>query len=160
VTTVPRLVPVVAQLRREAPSLRATLAGLPPLAPVAVRGLGSAGKALQDARPILRVARYYGSDLLLGVLQGLVGVAAANYDRWGHYARVEFTQPYQTLLARPASQLLTHPLAPSLFALRTGLLRRCPGGNAPPAIDGSSPWIPDPAICSPSQDMPASVDRP
>jgi phospholipid/cholesterol/gamma-HCH transport system substrate-binding protein len=159
-STLPAATPVVAQLRAELPALRASLAGLGPLAPPAVRALHSAAKALKTARPIVRAARFYGSDLLLGVFQGLAGVATANYDRWGHYARLEFTQPYQTALGGPLSSLLSAPLAPSLFDLHTRVLRRCPGGNTPPAPDGSSPWVPDPSICTPSQDVAAGVNFP
>jgi hypothetical protein len=112
------------------------------------------------ARPIVRDVRYYGVDLLLGVFLGLAGTAPANYDRWGHYARIEFTEPYQSLLGGPLAPLFSKPLVPSLFDLRTRLLRRCPGGNTPPAPDGSNPWIPDPSICTPSQDVPLSVDFP
>jgi phospholipid/cholesterol/gamma-HCH transport system substrate-binding protein len=159
-TTAPAATPVVTQLRHELPALRASLTGLVPLGRPAVRALKSAGGALDGARPIVQAARYYGSDLLLGVFQGLIGVAVANYDRWGHYARLEFAQPYQTLLGGPLSSLLAKPLLPSLFDLRTRLLRRCPGGNAPPAPDGSSPWVLPSSICTASDDVPLSVDFP
>ncbi|MHB8694441.1 MAG: MlaD family protein [Solirubrobacteraceae bacterium] len=159
-SSLPAAVPVVSQLRSQLPDLRLTLTGLNPLAPVAVKGLNSAGTALQTARPIVTAFRYYGSDLLLGVFQGLMGVAAANYDRWGHYARLEFTQPYQTILGGPLAGLLSKPLLPSLFNLRAGLTRRCPGGNAPPAPDGSNPWVLPSSICTASQDVPASVNFP
>ncbi|MGE4428571.1 MAG: hypothetical protein AB7G37_19120, partial [Solirubrobacteraceae bacterium] len=56
--------------------------------------------------------------------------------------------------------LSANPLLPDLFALRTGLTRRCPGGNAPPAPDGSSPWVPDEALCDPRHNTPADVSRP
>lgn len=153
--------PVVARLRAELPGLDRSLSGLAPLRTAASLGLRSAGHALRRARHIVRVARIYGSDLLLGVLNGLAGVSAANHDRWGHYARLEFTQPPQTTLGGPLGDLLTqHPLVPGIIDLRTRLLRRCPGGNAPPAMDNSSPWVPDPSICDPSQDVPLSVDMP
>jgi phospholipid/cholesterol/gamma-HCH transport system substrate-binding protein len=159
-TVLPAATPVVAHLRTILPNLRRTLAGLTTLAPGAVKGLNSAATALKVATPILRVFRFYGSDLLLGVFQGLAGVATANYDRWGHYARLEFTQPYQTSLGGPLSSIFTKPLLPDLFDLREGLTRRCPGGNTPPAPDGSNPWIPDPSICTPADDTPLSVDFP
>lgn len=159
--TLPSALPVVADLRDRLPALRASLAGLEPLRAPAVRALTSAGRALRDARHIVRGARIYGSDLLLGVFNGLAGVATANYDRWGHYARLEFTQPPQTTLGGPLSGLFSkRPLIPGLFDLRTRLLRRCPGGNTPPAIDGSSPWVPDSSLCTPSQDVPALVNQP
>jgi phospholipid/cholesterol/gamma-HCH transport system substrate-binding protein len=159
-TVLPAATPVVSRLRGLLPNLRSTLTGLNVLAPTAVPALNSAATALKVARPIVRVFRFYGSDLLLGVFQGLAGVATANYDRWGHYARLEFTQPYQSALGGPLSGLLQKPLVPSLFNLREGLTRRCPGGNTPPAPDGSNPWVPDTSICTPADDTPLSVDFP
>jgi phospholipid/cholesterol/gamma-HCH transport system substrate-binding protein len=159
-TTLPAVLPVVSQLRGVLPDLRSTLLGLQTLKPIALEALGSAANALRAAKPIVTVFRYYGSDLLLGVFAGLAGLATANYDRWGHYARLEFTQPYQTSLGGPFSNLLSTPLLPSLFNLKTRLLRRCPGGNAPPAPDGSSPWVLPSSICTASQDVPLSVDFP
>jgi phospholipid/cholesterol/gamma-HCH transport system substrate-binding protein len=159
-TTLPPATSAIEQLHSELPSLRATLAGLPALAPLAVKALNSAGRALEVARPIVRDVRFYGADLLLGIFLGLAGTAPANYDRLGHYARIEFTEPYQTVLGGPLSSLLSAPLAPDLFNLRSRLLRRCPGGNTPPAPDGSSPWIPDQSICTPADDVPLSVDFP
>lgn len=158
--TLPAAVPVVRMLDAEIPNLEKTFDGLTALRPSAVGGLDSAATALRTARPILTVFRYYGSDLILGVFAGLAGLATANYDRWGHYARLEFTQPYQSSLGGPLSGLLAKPLVPSLFDLRTGLTRRCPGGNAPPAPDGSNPWVLPSSICTPADDMPLSVDFP
>jgi phospholipid/cholesterol/gamma-HCH transport system substrate-binding protein len=158
--TLPAAVPVVSKLDNEIPNLRRTFDGLTALRPSAVGALNSAATALRAARPILTVFRYYGSDLILGVFAGLAGLATANYDRWGHYARLEFTQPYQSSLGGPLSSLLSKPILPSLFNLRTGLTRRCPGGNAPPAPDGSNPWILPSSICTPADDVPLSVDFP
>jgi phospholipid/cholesterol/gamma-HCH transport system substrate-binding protein len=153
--------PAVAQLGDELPGLRASLAGLRPLAPLAVPALHSAGKALADARHIVRGARFYGADLVLGILDGLVGAGSYNYSRWGHYERLDFIQPPQTALGGSGNNLLTNgPLLPGIIDIKTQLLRRCPGGNVPPAVDGSTPWIPDPSLCTPSQDIPASVNQP
>jgi phospholipid/cholesterol/gamma-HCH transport system substrate-binding protein len=159
-TVLPAATGVAGKLQSELPDLRSTLAGLEPLRPIAVAALHSAAAALNGALPILTAFRYYGSDLLIGVFQGLAGVAAANYDRWGHYARLEFTQPYQTSLGGPLSGLLAKPLFPGLFNLRTRLTRRCPGGNTPPAPDGSSPWVLPQSICTAADDAPLNVDFP
>jgi phospholipid/cholesterol/gamma-HCH transport system substrate-binding protein len=159
-SVLPEAAPTIGALRGELPGLAASLLGLQQIAGVSVTALHSAARALLVARPIVRAIRYYGSDLLLGVFDGLLGVATANYDRWGHYVRAEFVEPYQSALGGPLGELLSHPLTPSLFSLRTRLLRRCPGGNAPPAPDGSNPWIPDPSICTPADDVPASVNTP
>jgi phospholipid/cholesterol/gamma-HCH transport system substrate-binding protein len=157
-STLPQATPVVTHLRHELPSLRATLAGLTPLAPVAVKALRSAGTALSAANHIVTGARYYGSDLVLGILDGLVGAGAYNYSRWGHYVRLDFVQPPQTAIGGLGSDLLTkNPLLPGVINIRTHLLRRCPGGNVPPDIDGTTPWV-IPGLCNPADDMPASVN--
>jgi phospholipid/cholesterol/gamma-HCH transport system substrate-binding protein len=159
-STLPQAVPVLATLRGELPGLQRSLIGLHEIAPPTVVALRSAARALLVARPIVRGLRFYGADLLIGVFDGLLGVATGNYDRWGHYVRAEFVEPYQSTLGGIFGGLLARPLAPSLFSLRTHLTRRCPGGNAAPAIDGSNPWIPDRSICTPSQDTPGSVNAP
>jgi hypothetical protein len=98
---------------------------------------------------------------VLGILNGLVGAGSYNYSRWGHYERLDFIQPPQTAVSGLGANLLPSvPLVPGIINIKTRLLRRCPGGNVPPAIDGSSPWIPDPTLCTPSQDIPASVNQP
>jgi ABC-type transporter Mla subunit MlaD len=158
--TLPPATSAVTKLRSQLPNLKLTLDGLKPLAPRASRALQSAATALHAATPIVAAFRYYGSDLMLGVFQGLTGVATANYDRWGHYARLEFTQPYQTSLGGLFPNPFAHPLLPGLFNLRSGLDRRCPGGNAPPAPDGSSPWALPASICTAAQDVSPDVNFP
>jgi phospholipid/cholesterol/gamma-HCH transport system substrate-binding protein len=158
--TLPKATPVVAKLTSLAPGLRSSLAGLIPLATPAVHALDSASTAFGSADQIVTGARYYGSDLILGILDGLVGAGAYNYSRWGHYVRLDFVQPAQTIIAGAGSNLLsTRALLPGVLSIRTKLLRRCPGGNVPPAIDGSTPWV-IPGLCTASQDMPASVNTP
>ncbi|MHB8695164.1 MAG: MlaD family protein [Solirubrobacteraceae bacterium] len=162
--TLPATVPVVSSVQALLPHLRASLTGLTPTARIAVPALSSAARALRVSRTVVQDFRYYSSDLILGVVYGLAGVAGGNYDEWGHYPRLEFTEPYQRAFggtAAPLSQLLlTHPLAANVFSLRTRLFKRCPGGNAPPAPDGSSPWNPTNGLCDPSQNVPASVNVP
>jgi phospholipid/cholesterol/gamma-HCH transport system substrate-binding protein len=157
----PEATPVVTQLNAELPSLDRSLTGLAGLKSVGTRALRSAATALQVAEPIIRAARFYGSDFVLGILGGLVGAGSYNYSRWGHYERLDFIQPPQTALAGIGANLLTsNPLVPGIIAIKTHLFRRCPGGNVPPAVDGSSPWIPDTSLCTPSEDIPASVNVP
>lgn len=157
----PQVTPVVRTLNAQLPGLRRSLAGLAPLQRPAVRALDSAARALEDARPIVRGARFYGSDFVLGILNGLVGAGSYNYTRNGHYERLDFIQPPQSSISGFGSKLLQgfDPL-PGVIGLRTGLTRRCPGGNVPPAIDGSSPWMPDPLLCDPAHNTPASVNDP
>jgi ABC-type transporter Mla subunit MlaD len=157
----PKATPVLAQLRNQLPDLRSSLAGLPRLREIAVQALDSAATALEVTRPIVRAARFYGSDFVLGILGGLVGAGASNFSRWGHYERIDFIQPPQTAISGPGTNLLPSvPLLPGIINIKTHLFRRCPGGNVPPAVDGSTPWIPDPSLCTPSQDIPATVNQP
>jgi phospholipid/cholesterol/gamma-HCH transport system substrate-binding protein len=157
----PSATPVVAQLRGELPGLNSSLTGLAQLKGLAVRALRSAATAFRVARPIVRAARFYGSDFVLGILGGLVGAGSYNYSRWGHYERLDFIQPPQTALGGIGAGLFTKsPLLPGIIDIKTHLFRRCPGGNVPPAVDGSTPWVPDMSLCTPSQDIPGSVNVP
>lgn len=159
--TLPPTRRVVGQLRGQLPAVNQSLRGLRPLESRAVSALRSTAKALTTSKHIVRGVRFYGADLIIGVFNGVAGVAAANHNKWGHYAHIEFTQPPQSFVAGSLSGLLTaQPLVPGLFDLRTRLLRRCPGGNTPPAIDGSSPWVPDASLCTPEHSTPASVNDP
>jgi phospholipid/cholesterol/gamma-HCH transport system substrate-binding protein len=157
----PRARPVVAQLRAQLPGLRSSLSGLRPLERPAIGGLQSTRRSMRDARPILTGLRFYGSDLILGVLAGLVGVVSSPYDAYGHYAKANFVQSLQTLLEGPLASLLSaHDLVPGVLRDRIGLTRRCPGGNVPPARDGSNPWPLGSSLCTPEHDVPASVNEP
>ncbi|EHN08751.1 hypothetical protein PAI11_44310 [Patulibacter medicamentivorans] len=161
--TLTRATPVVGRLRRDLPAVRRALLALPALRPSAVDALGRTRTALAAATPILRGVRYYGSDFILGVLNGLAGVAVGNYNELGHYARLEFVQNVQTLLGGALSSLVPALTGGGLLGpinVRTHLDARCPGSTAPPAPDGSSPWVPDPSICDPADSMPASVNQP
>jgi phospholipid/cholesterol/gamma-HCH transport system substrate-binding protein len=153
--------PVVAELRGQLPGLRSTLAGLPALERRAVPALNALGSASKTSRHILRGLRFYGSDLFLGIVNGLGVLAASNYDATGRYGRLSYIQSPKTLVAGGLSQLLkSFANVPGLFDARTKQLRPCPGGNAPPAPDGSNPWIPDPSLCTPEHDIQASVNEP
>lgn len=154
--------PVIADLRSQLPGLRKSLAGLVPLAPSAVPALNATAKALKDARPILAGLRIYGSDFVLGIFNGLAGVATGDYNGSGHYARLEFTQPFQTFIGGLGAGIFNGitSLPNGIINTRSNLVARCPGGNTPPAADGSNPWIPDPSICKVEHDQPASLNTP
>jgi phospholipid/cholesterol/gamma-HCH transport system substrate-binding protein len=152
--------PLADDVRAQLPDVRRTLAGLKPLAQQAVPALTSAGRGMEGLRPIFRGLRIYAPDFVLGIVNGLAGVAASNYTRTGHYARLEFIQNPQTTLGGAFAKLLTNgPLLPGITDIRTGLRRRCPGADAPPAPDGSSPLdVPD--LCDPADNVPALVNEP
>jgi phospholipid/cholesterol/gamma-HCH transport system substrate-binding protein len=158
-SVLPAAGPVVAQLRAQLPALSQSLAGLKPLAQPAVKALDTLGPAMKGLFPIAQGMRFYGTDLLLGALN-ILGITSPAYDALGHYAKANFVQSAQTLVGPLAANLAAHPLVPGLLAVRTGLTRRCPGGNQPPAPDGSSPWNLGPKLCTAAQDDPLSVNFP
>ncbi|MGE4425040.1 MAG: MlaD family protein, partial [Solirubrobacteraceae bacterium] len=94
--TLPPSAPVARRVARELEPLGRAVASLAPIAPTLSTGLRSAAAASKDVRPIARGARIYGSDLIIGLFNGLAGVAAGNYDANGHYVRLQFTQPWQS----------------------------------------------------------------
>jgi phospholipid/cholesterol/gamma-HCH transport system substrate-binding protein len=153
--------PVAADLRGQLPGLDDSLAGLKTLDGPAVKALDALAPAVERSQPILQALRYYGTDFTLGVTNGLAGILAANYNYAGHYGRLNFVENPQSLMAGiPAAFLDKFPLVPGILATRTGLDAPCPGSGAPPAPDGSNPWVPDPKLCDPSQSTPASVNHP
>ena len=155
------LTPVAAQLSSELGGLRETLAALAPLARPAIAGLRSTATGFTALQPILVGLREYGSDLVLGIFNGLGGLVSGPYAQVGHYAKLNFVQSPQTLFAGSLSSLLSsQALVPGEFSVRTHVAARCPGGDAPPAPDGSSPWVPDKSLCTPADDTPLSVDFP
>ena len=154
----PRAAPVVSLVTAELPGLTRALNGAVPLKRPVVRTLSSAGSALHGLRPIAEGMRYYGTDVALGSLASLFGSVAAEYDAQGHYSKANYVQSLPTLVTGSLAELLAkYAVVPGQFQIRTDLTRRCPGGNEPPASDGSSPWLIGEKYCSPSHNIPASV---
>lgn len=151
--------PVLRQLRTQLPDIRASLLGVRRVAGPTIKALDALGTALGASYPIVRGLRIYGADFVLGVTNGLAGIITSNYNRVGHYGRLNFVENPQTVLAGiPSSLLSSQPLVPGLLSTRTGVTALCPGGNQPPAPDGSNRVVEDPALCEPSQSIPASVN--
>jgi phospholipid/cholesterol/gamma-HCH transport system substrate-binding protein len=161
-----RLTPVVRRTSELLPKLRTALDGLPALEQPTVDGVRSLGTAMQKANPILEATRFYGSDFLLGVLNGLLTIGSGGYNGQGHYLRIEFVQSIQSLLGGALAPIipgltdLTGGLIPGLFNATQKQNARCPGGSAPPAPDGSNPWMPREGLCDPSQNMSSLVNSP
>jgi phospholipid/cholesterol/gamma-HCH transport system substrate-binding protein len=161
VPTARRATPVIAEVRDLLPSLETAIRGLGPLRSAGVPALRDTTTALSDAHLILTGLRYYAADFLLGVTNGLGGIATGNYDENGHYARVEFVNAPQTGVSGLLQTFIPQgSLIPNEFGVRDHLTARCPGGDAPPAPDGSNPWILSSFWCTPSDDVPLSVDFP
>jgi phospholipid/cholesterol/gamma-HCH transport system substrate-binding protein len=160
-STLDQATPIAGRLSGELGPLERTLDGLGPLLAPVLGSLSSTTTALKAVMPILVGVREYGSDLVLGIFNGLGGLVSGPYTSQGHYAKLNFVQSPQTLFAGIGSQLLTgNPLVSGLLAVRTHLTARCPGGDAPPAPDGSNPWVPSKSLCNPADDEPLSVDFP
>jgi phospholipid/cholesterol/gamma-HCH transport system substrate-binding protein len=92
--------------------------------------------SLRESAPITAFWGPYSPDLS-GTLRAF-GQSAAYYDANGHYARVSPVLPDFKLEAN--NNLVPTTPQQALEALRTGQLRRCPGGATQPAADGSSPF--------------------
>jgi hypothetical protein len=153
--------PTLVRLKTELPQLDTALRGVAPLRRPLAAALRSTGGSMGGLRPILKTARFYGADLILGVFSGLVGITTGEYDARGHYAKVNFVQSYQAATSGPLAALLQqNPIAPSLLNLRTKQTRRCPGGLAAPAPDGSSPWVLGEKYCTTGHNIPPSVNEP
>lgn len=152
--------PVAQEIVAQLPAVRRGLRGLRRLAADGVPALRLAGQGMEDLRPIFRGLRIYAPDVVLGLINGLAGVSASNYNELGHYARLEFIQNPQTTIGGAMAKLLTgQALIPGITNVRTGLNQRCPGAAAPPSPDGSSP-IAATDLCDPRQDVPQLVNEP
>ncbi|WP_372789823.1 MlaD family protein [Paraconexibacter sp.] len=159
--TLPRTREVVDALRRQLPDLTASLAGLRPIAGPVARAFRTTGVAMRASQPIFEGLRLYGPDMVIGLLAGDGGVPTGPYDALGHYAKLEYVESPQAAVEGRLGRLLNvTDLVPGVLGLRTGITRRCPGGNQPPAPDGSSPWVLDERLCTHEDDVPASVNEP
>lgn len=125
-------------LARELPALAQTLSTASP----------SSVTALQESVPVTAFFGPYAPDLA-GTLRTF-GQASSYYDANGHYARLNPIFPDFAL----GSKNTLHPATPqqALESLKTGQLRRCPGGATQPASDGSSPFVDGELLsCDPSE---------
>ncbi|WP_354701331.1 hypothetical protein DSM112329_01644 [Paraconexibacter sp. AEG42_29] len=134
--------PVVAQLRALLPATRKGLLSVPALDRIGRPALVSTTSALNAALPIAAGLRPYTPDVVSGLFNGFTGTTAGYYDANGHYARVP-------------PIIGAGVLSGALAGAGTGTLStkndaRCPGAAAPPADDGSNPYIEDPSTCDPA----------
>jgi phospholipid/cholesterol/gamma-HCH transport system substrate-binding protein len=109
---------------------------LPQLAQTLTTSSPTSVTALKESVPITAFFGPYSPDLS-GTLRTF-GQAGSYYDANGHYARVTPILPDFKL---GSGNKLT-PTSPqqALEGLKSGQLRRCPGGATQPAADGSSPF--------------------
>ena len=105
-------------------------------------------RALEESVPITALFGPYSPDLE-GFIRAF-GTTAGYYDANGHYARSGAVFP--DFLQN--SEGMLKPAEPSqvIAGLKSGQLRRCPGGATQPASDGSSPFTGNGQLgCDPSQ---------
>lgn len=118
---------------------------LPALAQTLATSSPSSVTSLRESVPITAFFGPYAPDLA-GTLRTF-GQAGSYYDANGHYARLSPVTPSFKLGANntltPASQ------AQAYEALKSGQLRRCPGGATQPAADKSSPFAGAGLSCEP-----------
>jgi phospholipid/cholesterol/gamma-HCH transport system substrate-binding protein len=155
VPTARHATPVVASLRRLLPSLKTSLDGLPSLYDASKPVLVPTANMLAQLLPVATGLRPYAPDAISGVITGLAGSAAANYDANGHFARIVPLAGVGSATGGVlASTLATLGAAlPTLGGYETGKVARCPGGAVAPAPDGSNPYIPDASLCNPGDDV-------
>ena len=119
------------------------LAALPAVEQRASRAFPHAEAAITAFQPNLNFFRAYSPDLFNGFAK--LGQATAPYDGNGHYVRTTLTN-LNLFKYEPGSSL--KPISPSeqydVFEPAAGAKRRCPGGAAPFAADGSNPFVEPP----------------
>jgi phospholipid/cholesterol/gamma-HCH transport system substrate-binding protein len=102
----------------------------------------------KESVPITAFFGPYSPDLA-GTLRTF-GQSGAYYDANGGYARVSPVFPSFTLGEKNTLKAAATPKE-ALANLKTGELRRCPGGATQPAADGSSPFASELLTCDPAQ---------
>ncbi len=124
---------------------------LPELAKTLTTASPTTVTTLKEAAPITAFFGPYSPDLS-GTLRTF-GQAGSYYDANGHYARV--TPVFPSFKVGEGNNLT--PAANSqqgLENLKTGQLRRCPGGATQPAADGSSPFSDNELLSCDPQETP------
>lgn len=123
-------------------------AALPALARTLTTASPANVQALRESVPITSFFGPYAPELA-GTFHTFAQ-ANSYYDANGHYARIGPVAPSFTL---GANNNLT-PASPqqALEGLKTGQLRRCPGGATQPSADGSAPFTDNGQLsCDPTQ---------
>jgi phospholipid/cholesterol/gamma-HCH transport system substrate-binding protein len=120
------------------------LAALPAVEQRAGRAFPHSEAAIAAFQPNLNFIRAYTPDLFNGFAK--LGQASAPYDGDGHYVRASLTD--LNLFSFNSSSRALEPITPSKqyepFGSSAGVTRRCPGGAAPSAADGSNPFVEPP----------------
>ena len=115
------------------------LAAMPTVFERASRAFPNSERAISDFQPNLNFIRAYTPDLFNAL--GKLGQVAGYYDGNGHYVRAITSM--QNLFRYAGGTLEPIGKAAQLDAFGGSIptKRRCPGGAAAPAADGSNPWV-------------------
>jgi phospholipid/cholesterol/gamma-HCH transport system substrate-binding protein len=145
--------PVVPELRGLLRDATAVLRASPDTERAARPAFGSAASALRAADPVVAGLRVYTPDVVAGFLNGFGGTTAGYYDANGHYVRISLQgNPFTFQGAASATEVPS--FGTDAYALRRGVLARCPGAATQPHADGSNPWRPPEAPCRAEDDAP------
>jgi phospholipid/cholesterol/gamma-HCH transport system substrate-binding protein len=158
--TLAALVPVLRRARPVVPGVRAllrdataVLRAVPDVEGAARPAFGSAASALRAADPVVAALRAYTPDVVAGLLNGFGGTTAGYYDANGHYVRISL-QGSPFTFQGAASGGDVPAFRTEGYALRRGVLARCPGAATQPHADRSNPWRPPEAPCRAEDDAP------
>jgi phospholipid/cholesterol/gamma-HCH transport system substrate-binding protein len=117
---------------------------LPAVEQRAGRAFPHSEAAIAGFQPNLNFIRAYSPDLLNGFAK--LGQASAPYDGNGHYVRGSLTG--LNIFNFNSGNRELEPIRPEKqyepFGASAGVKRRCPGGAAPAAADGSNPFVEPP----------------
>jgi phospholipid/cholesterol/gamma-HCH transport system substrate-binding protein len=129
---------------------------MPRLADLAETTFPRAVRTMSRSQPVIDFVRPYTPDTAAWLTK--FGQGANAYDANGHYARIQPIFNAFSLADTPAGGLFNAvPPAQRLDGLETRVGGRCPGGAAPPAPDGSTPYRGEGGDldCDPSASVPA-----
>lgn len=145
--------PVLPDLRALLRDATGVLRAAPDVEDAARPAFGSASSALREADPVVAGLRVYTPDVVAGLFNGFGGTTSGYYDANGHYVRISL-QGNPFTFQGAASGTEVPSFESEAYALRRGVLSRCPGAATQPHVDGTNPWRPPEAPCDAKDDAP------
>lgn len=115
------------------------LAAMPTVFERASRAFPNSERAISDFQPNLNFIRAYTPDLFNAL--GKLGQVAGYYDGNGHYVRAITSMQNLFRYAGGTLEPIGRGEQLDAFGGSIPTKRRCPGGAAAPAADGSNPWV-------------------
>lgn len=133
------------------------LAAMPTVFRRASKAFPASERAIADFQPNLNFIRAYTPDLFNAL--GKIGQVAGYYDGNGHYVRAVTSMQNLFRYAGGTLEPIGRGEQLDAFGGSIPTRRRCPGGGAVPAPDGSNPWVGAGGVsaeeCNPSDVPPA-----